>query len=56
MELEAEWNADGATAVHRTRFDFGMEYVRENCPGRLVPGGAAAAERPGGLLSNGSYP
>lgn len=56
MELEAEWDADGATVIHRTRFDFGMEYVRENCPDRIASGEADASDRPGSLLSNGSYP
>ena len=55
MLHEADWDASGATAIFRTRFKAGLDYVRENCPERLA-GSTGNVEARSGLLSNGSRP
>lgn len=51
MRLEAEWGPYGATLIWTTRFPFGMDYVRRNCPDRFYPGNAEIS-----LIANSSYP
>ena len=53
MTFEAEWRPDGAVRIRRTRFPWGIAYVRARCPERLDLQGAI---REHGVLANASYP
>ncbi|MBM1646208.1 hypothetical protein JQV27_15940 [Sulfitobacter mediterraneus] len=56
MLHEADWDADGAITIYRTRFQAGLDYVLKNCPDRLAQRQGTSEIGRETLLSNGSFP